>query len=129
MHEFRNIRGWRAWYADNSRYNSRQHTWRDLPDLGCLCVVVYFDEEWAPGRHYRALMNGGECFCVNIDLGLFHQVGLDDWTGQVEYELRDQALVDFPDTTIEDWKMGIAVEDDRFQRAYRQSWDLEDPPQ
>lgn len=33
--------GWRAWFDNGRVYDSRQHTWSDLPDDGVLVIMLY----------------------------------------------------------------------------------------
>lgn len=50
--------GWRAWYADESRYDSKATRWEDLPDDGVLVVVLYFDENRPDGKPLRRINSG-----------------------------------------------------------------------
>jgi hypothetical protein len=38
------IIGWRIWYDDGLTYNSREHAWKDVPDDGVLCRMLYFKD-------------------------------------------------------------------------------------
>ena len=48
--------GWRAWYADDSKYNSKDTKWNDLPDDGVIVIVLYFDNKT------RRIMDGSDWY-------------------------------------------------------------------
>lgn len=48
--------GWRAWYADGSKYDSAAIQWKDLPDDGVLVIMLYFDNKT------RRIMDGSSCY-------------------------------------------------------------------
>lgn len=50
--------GWRAWYADGSKYDSKTTNWRDLPDDGVLIIVLYFDDKRPDGKPLRRINSG-----------------------------------------------------------------------
>lgn len=50
--------GWRAWYADGSKYDSETTEWRDLPDDGVLIIVLYFDDKRPDGKPLRRINSG-----------------------------------------------------------------------
>lgn len=57
-------RGWRVWFADFSTMQSTSHTLADVERHAaaspCVYAMIYFDEEWAPGRPYREDRSGSE---------------------------------------------------------------------
>jgi len=54
--------GWRAWYADGSKYNSKDTKWSDLPDDGVIVVMLYFDEKKPSGNPKRRIMDGSDWY-------------------------------------------------------------------
>ena len=54
--------GWRAWYADGSKYDSATTEWKDLPDDGMLVNVLYFDENRPDGKPLRRINNGTDWY-------------------------------------------------------------------
>jgi hypothetical protein len=122
------IHSWRAWYAGGAKYDSSQHSWRELPEVGCVVVVVYLQTEWAPGKKYRRMHDCTDLVCVRQDIGFDHQVALSNWTGRVEFALRDAALLDYPETAWEDWKLGVAVETNAFLKMCADAVAAEDSP-
>jgi len=48
--------GWRAWYADGSKYDSASIVWEDLPGDGVLVIMLYFDNKT------RRIMDGSSCY-------------------------------------------------------------------
>jgi len=48
--------GWRAWYADGSKYDSASTNWRGLPEDGVIVVVLYFDDKT------RRIMDGSSWY-------------------------------------------------------------------
>lgn len=48
--------GWRAWYTDGSKYNSKDTKWKDLPDDGVVVIVLYFDNKT------RRIMDGSDWY-------------------------------------------------------------------
>lgn len=48
--------GWRAWYADGSKYDSVTIEWEDLPNDGVIVVVLYFDNKT------RRIMDGSSWY-------------------------------------------------------------------
>jgi len=54
--------GWRAWYADGSKYDSKTTKWKDLPEDGVLVVVLYFDDKRPDGKLLRRINTGGDWY-------------------------------------------------------------------
>lgn len=50
--------GWRAWYADGSKYDSKTTKWKDLPDDGVLIIVLYLDGKRPDGKPLRRINSG-----------------------------------------------------------------------
>ena len=48
--------GWRAWYADGSKYDSASTRWEGLPDDGVIVVMLYFDNKT------RRIMDGSDWY-------------------------------------------------------------------
>lgn len=48
--------GWRTWYADGKKYNSKDMRWNDLPDDGVLVIMLYFDNKT------RRIMDGSSWY-------------------------------------------------------------------
>jgi len=54
-----NIIGWKAWYTDNRVYRSSLDKWDDLPKVGCLYVLVFFNElDTSETQHYKEIISG-----------------------------------------------------------------------
>jgi hypothetical protein len=52
------IVGWRLWYANGDTLSSRMLQPGQTPDHGIVVVMLYFDEEYAPGKPYREIVQG-----------------------------------------------------------------------
>lgn len=48
--------GWRVWYGDDSKYDSKNTRWEDLPDDGVVVVMLYFDNKT------RRIMDGSDWY-------------------------------------------------------------------
>lgn len=63
--------GWKAWYRQPGgaieTYCSRSTTWADLPESGAQVFVIYFDENYAPGKPRRDFMYGQDCYYIDGD--------------------------------------------------------------
>ena len=71
------IIGWRVWYADGTRYSSKENEWSFLPDDGLQIVVLYKNKRlkhaegwyrsiWSSCDYYWTTPKSGlEVFCSN----------------------------------------------------------------
>jgi len=50
--------GWRVWYADGSKHDSKTTKWKGLPDDGVLVLVLYFDGKRPDGKPLRRINSG-----------------------------------------------------------------------
>jgi len=66
-----NPTGWRAWYTGGRVFDSATTLITDLPSDGVLVVIVYFAEEWAPGKPYRQIMMGNDTYHFTPSTGVF----------------------------------------------------------
>ena len=53
----RTIVSWRAWYTGGRTFHSMTTCWKDLPEIGVLCVVIYYRT-----RPYRRSMSGSSLY-------------------------------------------------------------------
>lgn len=60
-----NMIGWRAYYVDGRDFSSQNATPDDLPRTGLQAIVVYLDQEHAPGKPYREVLWGADYIVWN----------------------------------------------------------------
>lgn len=57
-------KGWRVWFADFTTMQSTSHTFADVEAYAaqspCVYAMIYFDEDYAPGKPYREDRSGGD---------------------------------------------------------------------
>jgi hypothetical protein len=63
--------GIRTWYVGGAVYDSHTTPVADFPRDGVLVVIVYFDQEYAPGLPYRQVMHGDDTYFYNPVTGVF----------------------------------------------------------
>jgi hypothetical protein len=51
---------WKCWYANGDTFSSQMATVSALPSKGVVVIMVYYDEEFAPGFPYREILQGWE---------------------------------------------------------------------
>lgn len=72
---------WKAYYTKGRRYESTSDTWDQLPELGCLLVVVYMDKLIPSSGHpYRKIVGGGDWVWIDHE-GMVHCSGTNDERG------------------------------------------------
>ena len=59
--------GWKAWYTEQRKFDSRQTAWADLPDDGVLLLMLYFDSRDGQKRPKRMIMSGNDYYFSDGD--------------------------------------------------------------
>ena len=54
--------GWKAWYVGGRAYDSDVHIPKEMPTEGMLCVVEKKAETYAPGKHYKEIVDGHDWY-------------------------------------------------------------------
>ena len=69
--------GWRTFY-DGQEFNSRTHRPDQLPD-GIVSVMVYYQEQYVPGKPYRDTVSGGDWYYFHADGRVTHSGTQEEW--------------------------------------------------
>ena len=102
------VLGWRCWYDDGTEYNSVDHRWADLPDVGLQIRMVFSDVG-------REIQNG-------VDRYWEHETAQGKVYG-AGHESIAEVAANYPGAVI---KSGLWVNSDFFKtllkRSYASSW-------
>jgi hypothetical protein len=106
------VRGYKVWTADGKMH--KVQFWTDAPDDEIQIVVTYMVEEWAPGRPYRAMIDGCDWYFESGE----------EYPGQIggvrskSFDGEDEP---FPEG-VSRVKHGTAIETERFRIMAAEAW-------
>lgn len=65
------VKGWKAQFKKPGKpvqvFTSRDTAWEDLPNEGAQTFMIYYEEEYAPGKCYRDFMGGHDYYYIEGD--------------------------------------------------------------
>jgi hypothetical protein len=102
--------GWKAWYADGSKYvGTTRDDWVALPPVGVLVVMLYYDDHTVsdPTLRYRRVMMGNDRYWLASGgpVDLIYAQG---------NESSNEILTNYPDALV---KEGRWTDDHTFKAA------------
>jgi len=78
--------GFKVWYSDGSVV--KETDWVALPSDNLQVIMVYYDEQYTEGRHYRETIDGCDWYWFDGEKvhGVRSEEGIDVWSDKPEVE-------------------------------------------
>lgn len=107
------VAGWKAWYTQGRVYRSAIDDWAEIPKVGLLCMLVFYDKLDSGGHHYRDILSGNRRYFMATGSSGEVLIKPSLW--------KESKLIDTYDTQTEWIKEGIWDDDTTMERVTREA--------